>query len=127
MWNGTSEEEVPGIYPMHKHKEGTPTMGGIIMLIAILSATLLWARLDNRYVLITLFTTLWLGMVGFIDDYLKLSKKDAGGGLTKTTKFVGEVILGLIVAVVLFFDQNVGSKIYFPFFKNAVIDIGIFY
>lgn len=122
-----SEEEVPGIYPMHKHKEGTPTMGGIIILIAILSATFLWARLDNRYVLITLFATLWLGMVGFVDDYLKLTRKDASGGLTKTTKFIGEVILGLIVASVLFADQNVGSKIYLPFFKNAVIDIGLFY
>lgn len=122
-----SKEEVPGIYHMHKHKEGTPTMGGVIMLAAILSATILWARLDNRYVLITIFSTLWLGMVGFVDDYLKLTRKNASGGLTKTTKFIGEAILGLIIASILFADPNVGSKIYFPFFKNAVIDIGIFY
>lgn len=122
-----SMEEVPGIYPMHKHKEGTPTMGGIIILIAIISATILWARLDNRYVLITLSATLWLGMVGFVDDYLKLSNKGAAGGLTKSTKFIGEVILGLIIAAILFVDQNVGSKVYFPFLKNAVVDIGLFY
>lgn len=122
-----SKEEVPGIYPMHKHKEGTPTMGGIIMLVAILSSTILWTRLNNRYVLITIFATLWLGLVGFLDDYLKLTKKGQAGGLTKTTKLIGEAILGLIIAVILFADPNVGSEIYFPFFKNAVIDIGLFY
>jgi len=120
------EEEVPGIYPMHKHKEGTPTMGGVIILVAILSSVLLWARLDNPYILITLISTIWLGIVGFLDDYIKLTKKN-GGGLSKTTKFLGQVVLGLIVGAVLFSDPNVGSSIYFPFFKNAVINIGIFY
>jgi len=122
-----SEEEAPGIYPMHKDKEGTPTMGGVIMLVAILAATLLWARLDNRYILITLFSTIWLGAVGFIDDYFKLIKKDPSGGLSKTTKFTGEVILGLVVATILYFDPSVGGGIYLPFFKNAVINVGIFY
>ena len=121
-----SEEEVPGIYPMHKKKEGTPTMGGLIILVAILVSTLLWARLDSPYILITIFTTIWLGIVGFIDDYIKLTKKD-GTGLSKTTKFIGQLILGLIVGIILFTDPNIGSKIYFPFFKNAVLDIGILY
>ena len=121
-----TEEQVPGIYSMHKHKEGTPTMGGIIMLIAILLSTLLWARLDNRYILLTIFSTVWLGIVGFIDDYLKLTKKD-NAGLSKKTKFVGEVILGLIVGTVLFLDPNIGSDIYMPFFKEAVFGIGFVY
>ena len=120
------EVETPGIYPLHKHKEGTPTMGGIIMLFAILSSCILWARLDNHYVLITIFSTVWLGLVGFTDDYLKLTKKDAAG-LSRKTKFIGEVILGLVIGIILFLDTNVGSKIYFPFFKDAVVDIGLFY
>ena len=120
------EREVPGIYDLHKHKKDTPTMGGIIMLIAILVTTLLWARLDNHYVLITIFSTLWLGGVGFLDDYFKLIKKNAAG-LSKRTKFIGEVTLGLIIGGILFADANVGSEIYFPFFKKAVIDIGVFY
>ncbi len=121
-----SREEVPGIYPMHKDKEGTPTMGGLIILISILIATILWARLDNRYILLTIFATLWLGIVGFIDDYIKLVAKKSNG-LSKKTKFLGQIILGLIIGIVLFADSNVGSEIYFPFFKNIAFNIGIFY
>jgi len=121
-----SEEEVPGIYPLHKHKEGTPTMGGILMLVAILLSTFLWARLDNRYIWLTIFTTTWLGIVGFLDDYIKLKRKD-GDGLSKRTKFIGQVILGLVLGSILFFDKNVGSTIHFPFFKEAILDIGIIY
>ena len=95
-----SQKEVPGIYHFHKHKEGTPTMGGLLMLVAILIATILWGRLDNRYILLTVFSTLWLGIVGLLDDYLKLTKN--GEGLSKTTKFTGQVILGLIVGIILF-------------------------
>ncbi|MFH1868650.1 MAG: phospho-N-acetylmuramoyl-pentapeptide-transferase [Candidatus Omnitrophota bacterium] len=118
--------ETPGIYHMHKHKEGTPTMGGIIILLVILLSTLLWAKLDNRYILITIASTVWLGIVGFLDDFIKLAKKDADG-ISNITKLAGEVILGLIIGVILFYDKNVGSMIYFPFFKNAVMDIGVFY
>lgn len=121
-----SKEEVPGIYHMHKDKQGTPTMGGIIMLVSILLATLLWARLDNRYVLLTVFATLWLGTVGFLDDYIKLKASNASG-LSKKTKFLGQIILGLIVGAVLFFDPAIESSIYFPFFKNLAFNIGILY
>jgi len=121
-----SEEDAPGIYDLHKHKEGTPTMGGVLMLIVILVSTLLWARLDNRYVWLTIFTTIWLGIVGFLDDYIKLVRKD-GDGLSKKTKLIGQVTLGLIAGSVLFFDQNIGTTIHFPFLKNLIFDIGIIY
>ena len=121
-----SKEDVPGIYHTHKDKEGTPTMGGLIMLVSILFATLLWARLDNHYILLTIFATLWLGVVGFIDDYLKLSAKK-NNGLSMKTKFLGQIVLGLIIGIVLFMDSNVGSKIYFPFFKNVAFNVGILY
>ncbi|MFH1645263.1 MAG: phospho-N-acetylmuramoyl-pentapeptide-transferase [Candidatus Omnitrophota bacterium] len=120
------ESQAPGIYPLHKHKEGTPTMGGLIMLIAIVASTVLWARLDNYYVLLTLFSTVWLGGVGFIDDYIKLKEQDSSG-LTTKTKLLGQVIIGLIVGFILFFDKNIDSTVHFPFFKNAVYNIGIFY
>jgi phospho-N-acetylmuramoyl-pentapeptide-transferase len=110
---------------MHKHKAGTPTMGGIIMLFAILISTILWARLDNRYVLMTIAATVWLGALGFVDDYIKLTKKN--GGLRKRTKFIGQVSLGLIIGTILFNDPDIGSKIYFPFFKTLVLNLGIFY
>lgn len=120
------EEEVPGIYSAHKGKQGTPTMGGIIMIFSIIFSTLLWARLDNRYILLTLFSTLWLGVLGFIDDYVKLKAKN-GTGLSKRIKFLGQIILGFIIGSVLFLDVNIDTNIYFPFFKNLVFNAGIFY
>jgi phospho-N-acetylmuramoyl-pentapeptide-transferase len=73
----------------------------------------------------TIASTIWLGAVGFCDDYIKLKKRRAG--LSKTTKLVGEIILGLIIGAILFSDPNIGSKIHFPFFKNFIVDIGVFY
>ncbi len=121
-----SREDVPGIYSNHKDKEGTPTMGGLIMLGSILFATILWARLDNHYILLTIFATLWLGTLGFIDDYIKLTAKKSSG-LSKKTKFLGQITLGLIIGIILFVDSNVGSSIYFPFFKNLTWNVGILY
>jgi len=120
------EEEVPGIYSAHKGKQGTPTMGGAIMIFAIIFSTLLWARCDNRYILLTLFSTLWLGVLGFLDDYVKLRTKK-GVGLSKRIKFLGQITLGFIVGIFLFLDANIDTSIYFPFFKNLIFNAGIFY
>jgi phospho-N-acetylmuramoyl-pentapeptide-transferase len=93
-------------------KTGTPTMGGIIILAAILLPTLLFAKLDNIYILLMLLTTVWLGLIGFLDDYIKVFKKNKGG-LAARFKVVGQVCLGLIVGLVMFFnkDVKVGDKI----------------
>jgi phospho-N-acetylmuramoyl-pentapeptide-transferase len=87
-------------------KKGTPTMGGLIILAAILIPTLLFARLDNVYVLLMLFSTVWLGLIGFLDDYIKVYKKDKKG-LAGKFKVVGQVGIGIIVALVLHFNDNV--------------------
>ncbi|MBT8327112.1 MAG: phospho-N-acetylmuramoyl-pentapeptide-transferase [Bacteroidia bacterium] len=87
-------------------KKGTPTMGGLIILAAILIPTLLFARLDNVYVLLMIFSTIWLGVIGFIDDYIKIYKKDKSG-LAGKFKVIGQVGLGVIVALVLHFNDNV--------------------
>jgi phospho-N-acetylmuramoyl-pentapeptide-transferase len=120
------EEEAPGIYPMYKGKQGTPTMGGIIMILSIIISTILWARLDNLFILLTLFSTIWLGGLGFVDDYIKLKSKNRSG-INKRTKFLGQIMLGFIVGAVLFFDKNADTNIYFPFFKNLIFNIGFFY
>lgn len=121
-----SQEEVPGIYTAHKDKQGTPTMGGVIMLVSVFFSTIMWARLDNKYILLTLFATIWLGILGFFDDYVKLKAKN-GSGMSKRMKFLGQIILGLIIGAFLFVDMNIDTRIYFPFFKNFVLNIGIFY
>jgi phospho-N-acetylmuramoyl-pentapeptide-transferase len=92
-----------------KEKEGTPTMGGLIILAAILIPTLLFARLSNIYVLTMIVTTIWLGIVGFMDDYIKVFKKDKKG-LAGTSKIIGQIGVGLIVASMLYFNDNVYIK-----------------
>jgi phospho-N-acetylmuramoyl-pentapeptide-transferase len=88
------------------NKKGTPTMGGIIIIIAILVPVLLCARLENIYVILMLITTLWLGAIGFADDYIKVFKKDKEG-LHGRFKIVGQVGLGLIVGLVLYMSPDV--------------------
>jgi len=87
-------------------KAGTPTMGGLIIIASIIIPTLLFARLDNIYILLMLFSAIWLGLIGFLDDYIKIYKKDKKG-LAGKFKVVGQVLLGIIVALVLFFNDNV--------------------
>ena len=90
-------------------KKGTPTMGGIIIIIAILVPTLLCARLDNIYLLLMLITTVWLGALGFADDYIKVFRKNKEG-MHGRFKIVGQVGLGLIVGLVLFLSPDVVIK-----------------
>lgn len=87
-------------------KKGTPTMGGIIIIIAILIPTLLCARLDNIYVILMIITTVWLGFIGFTDDYIKVFKKDKEG-LRGQFKIIGQVGLGLIVGLLLYMSPDV--------------------
>lgn len=87
-------------------KKGTPTMGGIIIIAAILIPTLLFAKLDNTYVILLIVSTCWLGAIGFIDDYIKVFKKNKEG-LAGKFKIVGQVGLGLIVGLTLYFNQYV--------------------
>ena len=87
-------------------KNGTPTMGGLIILGAILIPTLLLARLENVYVITMILATVWLGMIGFIDDYIKVFKKNKEG-LKGRFKVVGQIGVGLIVGSVLYFSDDV--------------------
>jgi phospho-N-acetylmuramoyl-pentapeptide-transferase len=79
-----------------QQKQGTPTMGGLIILSAILIPTLLFAKLHNIYIVIVLITTVWLGLIGFLDDYIKVFKKDKKG-LPGRIKIMGQIGIGLLV------------------------------
>ena len=87
-------------------KKGTPTMGGIIIIAAIVIPTVLFARIDNVYVILLLVVTIGLGFIGFLDDYIKVFKKDKEG-LAGRFKIVGQVLIGLIVGITLYFNQHV--------------------
>ncbi len=90
-------------------KKGTPTMGGLIIIAAILIPTLLFARLTNVYIILMIVSTIWLGLIGFLDDYIKVFKKDKEG-LAGRFKIFGQVGLGIIVGITLYFNENVVVK-----------------
>lgn len=92
-----------------KQKAGTPTMGGIIIILATLIPVLLFGDLGNIYVILLILTTVWMGIIGFIDDYIKIFKKDKKG-LKGRFKIMGQVVLGLLVGVILYFHPQVTIK-----------------
>mgnify|MGYP001766450541 CR=1 FL=1 len=87
-------------------KQGTPTMGGLIILASILIPTLLFAKLNNIYILLMLFTTIWLGLTGFLDDYIKVFKKNKKG-LRGKYKIMAQVILGIVVGATMYFSDEI--------------------
>ncbi|MCM8801223.1 MAG: phospho-N-acetylmuramoyl-pentapeptide-transferase [Candidatus Omnitrophica bacterium] len=120
------KEDSERLYELHAQKQNIPTMGGLLILLAILSSNLLWADIFNRYILICLFSTFWLGVTGFLDDYLKQIHKRSKG-LTATAKLFSQINLGLILGIILFLDPHNSMRLDFPFFKNLSLDLGIFY
>lgn len=114
------------LYDIQHHKQGTPTMGGLFIVLSVLFATFLWANILNKYIMLTLFAFFSLAVLGFVDDFIKLNKKYPKG-LSMSTKFSGQLIIGLALGLILFFDKDISKSIYFPFFKNLVINLGIFY
>ena len=103
-----------------KEKAGTPTMGGIIIILATLIPVLLLAKLDNIYIILLLITTVWMGIIGFIDDYIKKFKNDKEG-LKGRFKILGQVGLGIIVGATLFFHQDVTMKEKLPIDEQQVL------
>ena len=87
-------------------KKGTPSMGGIIIIASIIIPTLLFAKLENVYIILMLITTIWLGLIGFLDDYIKIFKKNKEG-LAGRFKIAGQIVLGIIVGLTLFFSSEV--------------------
>ncbi|MCC7431482.1 phospho-N-acetylmuramoyl-pentapeptide-transferase [bacterium] len=113
----------------HFKKAGTPTMGGLILLVSAIVPIVLWGNLANRYVLILLFGTIWMGLIGFVDDYIKVIKKNKQG-LAEKSKLFGQITLGLIISLILYYypEPNVNiTQINIPFSKNLSFDLGIFY
>ncbi len=108
----------------HAHKAGTPTMGGLIILLAVLGATLLWGAIANVYVWLAMLATFWMGAVGFTDDYVKTIQGDKDG-ISPWIKIASQVGLGLVVGVVLYFHPQFAELqglTYVPFLRERVFD-----
>lgn len=113
----------------HKKKEGTPTMGGIILIIAIIIPVILWGDIKSTYIILLVAGTVWLSFVGFIDDYLKVVKKYPDG-LIANYKILGQVIIGLAVGITIYFMpefNGIVTKTTLPFIKESNFDFSVFY
>lgn len=122
----TIREEGP---ESHKSKAGTPTMGGLIILAGIIIPTLLWSDLTNYFTQMILLVTVWLGAIGFMDDYLKAIKRQPKG-LVARKKMIGQLLLGAIFAAALVWlapENLYDGTTEIPFFKNYVLILGVFY
>jgi len=113
---------------IHLKKAGTPTMGGVLILLAIASSTLLWAQLTNRFIWLSLLATLAMGAVGFADDYLKLKRANTVG-LRPRQKFFWQILIGLLVGAYLYLfpADPVATKLAIPFFKRWLPELGVWY
>ncbi len=109
-------------------KAGTPTMGGVLILASIIISFILWARLTNYYVWISLFACIAFGLVGFLDDYKKIYSKSSYG-LKVSTRIILQIVLAFIIVFLIYstMPENLNSTINFPFFKNLIIDLGMFF
>jgi phospho-N-acetylmuramoyl-pentapeptide-transferase len=111
----------------HQSKRGTPTMGGLIILLATVVPTLLWAPLTNRYVVVAMLSTLWMGCIGFLDDYLKIVQGKSRG-LVARWKLAGQCSFGLLLGLFLAFNPVVPTEVLpstattLPFFKYLVVN-----
>jgi len=120
-------EEVHKLFELHGAKKGTPTMGGILLIGSVLVATLAWARPENPFVWLVIFTAAFLGALGFIDDYLKVTKKSSDG-ISSRMKFGMQCLLAGVVTAFLLLSPSTASlaqEIYIPFFKEPfVVSLG---
>jgi phospho-N-acetylmuramoyl-pentapeptide-transferase len=112
----------------HLSKAGTPTMGGLLILSALMVSTLLWARLDNPFVWIVILVTLAFGLIGFADDYAKVTRQNTKGVSSRLRMGLGLVIAALAAyAAAMFHPESLTNQLAFPFFKDALLNLGVFF
>ncbi len=124
--NIRKEDSVKRLYELQKNKQGVPTMGGILIVLSIVFSTLLCADLTNMYIQLALCATVYLGIIGFLDDFIKLRKKRSLG-LGAWAKLTGQIFIGLIVALALYINPDIDKSLDIPFFKNAAFNLGLWF
>ncbi|NBC30520.1 MAG: phospho-N-acetylmuramoyl-pentapeptide-transferase [Spirochaetes bacterium] len=111
----------------HRTKSGTPTMGGILIILAIVVSAFLWMDIRSLYTWLVIASVLAFGSIGFIDDYLKIFRKNSKG-MRGWVKFAGQIAVSLTIALILYFNQTeTTTLLYVPFIKTPVLDLGVLY
>ena len=129
-WQKGGQPVLEKFVPQHKNKAGTPSVGGIMIISSTILSCLLFGNLKNYYMMILLFSIVSFGILGFTDDYLKITKKANNKGISPKAKLISQTAISIII--ILFANYSMKSNDYssiltFPFFKNFVLNIGIFY
>jgi phospho-N-acetylmuramoyl-pentapeptide-transferase len=119
-------EYVENLYDLQKHKQGTPTMGGVLIILAMTVSTVLWADILNKYILVALGSFLWLGAVGFMDDYIKVAKRRSLG-LRAKPKLLGQILFGLALSAFVMNFTEIPATLYVPFSKQVILNMGAIY
>ncbi len=112
--------------PAHQSKAGTPTMGGLLILLSLIVSVLLWSNLDNRFVWILLGLTVGYGLLGFLDDYSKVRARSSAG-ISARAKLFWQTALAVVVAVAIYTDPDFDAELAVPFFKNFTPHLGLLY
>ena len=109
-------------------KKGTPTMGGLLIILSVLVSTILWADLKNNLIWISILTIIVFGLIGFADDYKKI-KSNSSSGISSQVRIIFQIIFGLLITylIISILDPNYSNSMTFPFLKNLIIDFGLFY
>jgi phospho-N-acetylmuramoyl-pentapeptide-transferase len=124
-----NKDECPPLHALHKNKQGTPTMGGILFVCSVLAGTLLWADITHPYIIISTLGIVFFGAIGFVDDYLKIRKKRSKG-LSAKQKFLSQAILALGLGIYLVKYSDISTfaqNIYLPFIKGLIISNSVWF
>jgi phospho-N-acetylmuramoyl-pentapeptide-transferase len=119
-------QPIRDVGPDHQSKKGTPTMGGLLILLSLLVSVLLWSNLDNRFVWIVIGITSGYGVLGYVDDYRKV-KEGNSGGISARAKLFWQTLMAIGVALAIYTAPDFDAHLAVPFFKNFTPDLGIFY
>jgi phospho-N-acetylmuramoyl-pentapeptide-transferase len=119
-------QPIRDVGPDHQSKEGTPTMGGLLILLSLLVSVLLWSNLDSRFVWIVIGITSGYGVLGYVDDYRKV-KEGHSGGISARAKLFWQTLMAIGVALAIYTAPDFDAHLAVPFFKNFTPDLGIFY
>ena len=123
-------DDCPGLAAFHDSKQGIPTRGGVFIIGSVLLSVFMWADILNRYVLLTFFSCLYLAVLGFVDDYIKLRHNDHKG-LRPKTKLLWQILLGCFIGSYVFFNHDtmpkIATQLDIPFLKSLAVSLGFFY